>query len=269
MSNRTWILMVKDWAELRHQHFLVGMTLFVAVAMVALGPFVGVVIPAMIGPSAYEDPQLKPVFDTLRANFPALARLSVEELFQVFILRQFLMLILVIPVVAGTTIAGYSIVGEKVNRSLEPLLATPISTSELLFAKGLAATIPSVLISWMAFVMYVTLIGMLTSATVLAHVANAAALCIMLLVTPAIAVLGLSMSIIASSRVTDPRTAQQLGAIVIVPVVGLIITQTRGMFFVTPIVVVATAAAIFMIDAIVLVIGVRLFRRETILTRWR
>ena len=55
------------------------------------------------------------------------------------------------PLMVPVTIAAYSIVGEKVTRSLEPLLATPISTTKLLLGKGLAAALPGIVTAWISY----------------------------------------------------------------------------------------------------------------------
>jgi len=62
---------------------------------------------------------------------------------------------LIIPV----NIAAYSVVGEKTTRSLEPLLATPITTAELLIGKNMAAAIPAVLATWAGFLLYLLALG--------------------------------------------------------------------------------------------------------------
>ena len=65
--------------------------------------------------------------------------MSGGECVQVYLINQFLLMFMMMPVIIPVTIASYSIVGEKATHSLEPLLATPISTMELLAGKSLAA----------------------------------------------------------------------------------------------------------------------------------
>jgi len=60
------------------------------------------------------------------------------------------------PAIIPITIASYSIVGEKSTHTIEPLLATPISTGQLLTGKALAAAIPSVIASLIAFLIFAT-----------------------------------------------------------------------------------------------------------------
>ena len=67
---------------------------------------------------------------------------------QIYLINEFLLLFMMMPLIIPITIAAYSIVGEKTTRSLEPLLATPITTAELLIGKGLAAAIPAIAATW-------------------------------------------------------------------------------------------------------------------------
>ena len=51
------------------------------------------------------------------------------------------------PITGAMALAAHAIVGEKQARTLEPLLATPITTTELLVAKVLGALVPTLAIS--------------------------------------------------------------------------------------------------------------------------
>ncbi|MCI0477199.1 MAG: ABC transporter permease subunit, partial [Anaerolineales bacterium] len=86
---------------------------------------------------------------------PELQSWSVGEVAMFVILQQFLTFFLMMPLIISLSIAAQSIVSEKQNKSLEPLLATPIKTSELLFAKALAAMLPAVLATWAAFFIFI------------------------------------------------------------------------------------------------------------------
>ena len=88
-------------------------------------------------------------------------------------------------------------------------------------------------------------------------------------ICPLVAILGLSLGVIVSSRVNDPRTAQQIGGLAILPIIGLFTGQMQGFFSLRLPVVVIAALALAVIDVIVLGLGVALFDRETILVRWK
>ena len=270
MKSRVRVILEKEWADLRTRRGLLLMTLLLPTLFLLVLPFaLGIGMPALLGKKFYDDPDLARAFQALLTQFPDLLGLTRHELFQVLILRQFITLSLLVPVICVTSIATHRIVGEKVGRSLEPLLATPITTPELLAAKSLASAIPAIGITWCFFVLYALGVFTLTSRVVFRNVFSPTALCMTFAVAPLIALLALSLAIIASSRSTDPRTAQQIGIVLVLPVVGLMVSQISGLFFLTPTVVLGGALMLAVIDAVVLMIGVALFERETILTRWK
>jgi len=85
--------------------------------------------------------------------------LNGAECMQYFIVSQFMLLFMMVPMIVPITFASYSIVGEKSTRTLEPLLATPISTFELLLGKALAATLPAIAATWLSFFLYAMGVG--------------------------------------------------------------------------------------------------------------
>src|SRR5919201_2057389 len=91
------------------------------------------------------------VLAVLGREWAELAGLDDRQTLEVLLLGQFLILLLLAPISAPLTIASYSIVGEKQLRTLEPLLASPIRTWELLLAKAVAATVPGVVGGWLGY----------------------------------------------------------------------------------------------------------------------
>jgi len=64
----------------------------------------------------------KRVGEQLGRAYPAFAGLAPLAQFQVFLLRQFVGLFLLAPVMGAISVATYSIIGEKTTRSIEALL---------------------------------------------------------------------------------------------------------------------------------------------------
>jgi ABC-2 type transport system permease protein len=187
----------------------------------------------------------------------------------IMMVTQYLFLFLVVPASIPVTIASYSIVGEKEAKSLEPLLATPIRTWELLLAKSLAAAIPGAVISWLIFGTFVLGVRIISSAAVFAVVTNPVWIIANIVVSPLLATLSVLAGVIASSRMNDPRAVQQLVAFLVVPIVLIGIGQSTGLFLVNAAMISLGALLVLLIDAGLLFLAVRLFQRETILTRWR
>ncbi len=204
---------------------------------------------------------------------PQLARLCGDlppaQCTQVVLVKQFLTLFLMIPVVLPAAIAAYSIVGEKTTRCLEPLLATPIETAELIAAKGLAAVIPAIAATWLGFIIFAVGTRLMVSAEVFVHIVDGTWILAMLLVGPLMAVAAVITSVIVSSRVDDPRSAEQISMVVIVPVLALFFGQISGLFMLDARLIIIATAVLLAVDAGLLALAVRLFRREVILTQWR
>ena len=196
--------------------------------------------------------------------------MTVAECNQFVIITQFMPLFMMMPVIIPITIASYSIVGEKTTRTLEPLLATPITTIELLAGKGLAAGLPAVFATWVSFMIFV--IGgllMKIESKVIASFFNPLWLIGIFLLGPLLALAAISLAIMISSRTTDPRVAEQISGLFILPLVGLLIAQTTGFLFLNESLMTWIAVGVAILDVGLLVFAVQLFQRETILTRWK
>lgn len=200
---------------------------------------------------------------------PVLLELSPKMRLQVLLLRQFVPLFLLVPVMGAMSIATYSIVGEKSSRSLEPLLATPVSTRELLVGKGLAAALPPVVLTWLLYGLFALAVLLLGSGRLFTLVFDPAALLMIVFVTPLLSVLALGLGVIVSARASDPRSAQQIGGLVVIPLVAIFLANGAGVFLLGPAFAVAGVVLLAALDLLLLYLGTRLFDRERILVRWR
>lgn len=61
-----------------------------------------------------------------------------------------------------TAIDSYSMVGEKVEKSLEPLLATPTTDSELLLGKSIAVFLPPLIATYIGALIFMVLMDIVT-----------------------------------------------------------------------------------------------------------
>ena len=200
---------------------------------------------------------------------PAFANMDPRIVAQVVMVGQFMFLMLLTPVMVPMTIAAFSVIGEKQARSLEPLLATPIRTWELLLGKSLAATVPAVAVTWLSYAILLLGMAILANPVVFAAAASGMWILAMLVIAPLLAVFAVNLGVLISSRVNDTRVAQQIGGVVVLPFIALGMAQTLGWILYSLPMFVAGAAFIALLDVAVLMAAVKLFRRETILTRWK
>ena len=121
----------------------------------------------------------------------------------------------------------------------------------------------------MLFLAFALVVWLLGGPEVARYALDGTAWAMILLITPLVALLALGLGVIVSSRATDPRSAQQIATLLVLPVVALLIAQISGLFLIGLPMILAAAGVLLVLAAIVLQVGVRLFQRETILTKWK
>lgn len=184
-------------------------------------------------------------------------------------LNAFLFFFMIYTGVLPATIASYSMVGEKVERSLEPLLATPASDGEILLGKGLASLIPPLTAMWAGMITLMALCDAFTHGTLgYLYFPNWLAAVAVFVVAPLLAVMAVTLSVLWSTRVTEVRTAQQLSALTAIPGLVLYVGLLSGAFSLD-LPALAVIAGILAAADVALGLAARaVFHREEILTRW-
>jgi ABC-2 type transport system permease protein len=263
--NRIRALIAKELLDVRRN---LGVLLPVVVATTALllMPFVvAIFLPAMSGQPLSDDA------DLVKASFVVgfADALSTDGRIQLFLFQQFLTLFLLIPITGAMALAAHAIVGEKQARTLEPLLATPLTTFELLIAKVIGALLPTFLISLVGLVLYVGIVAATAEPGVMRAMINLRTTTLVFAVGPMCALVALQFATVISSRVNDARTAQQFGVLIVLPLTVVLIAQFMGAFWLSPSILGAIAIALFGVWVLLATVSVALFDREQILTRWR
>jgi ABC-2 type transport system permease protein len=119
---------------------------------------------------------------------------------------------------APVGIASYSLIGEKVQKSLEPLLATPTTDEEILAGKSIAAFLPAICSNYIGALIFMVLADLFTSSTLnYLYFPNWDIAIILFLLAPLACILSVGYNVLVSSRVNDVRTAQQLGTLILLP----------------------------------------------------
>jgi ABC-2 type transport system permease protein len=130
----------REWAEISRNRLLMA-TILVPPMILTVAP---IAVSGVVGERALPADFAAQIL----AQRPAWAAFTQSELAGAFTVQQFLAFFLLMPAYIPLSIATFSIIGEKQARSLEPVLAAPIRTSELLAGKAIAALVPGVLAGW-------------------------------------------------------------------------------------------------------------------------
>jgi ABC-2 type transport system permease protein len=187
----------------------------------------------------------------------------------VFVLEIFVApLFLLVPLLVATVIAADSFAGERERGTLEALLHTPTTDSELLAGKFLAAWLPAVAISLTSFAVYSVLANALAWPYLGAvFFPSPTWLLLAFWVTPALSAFGLSVMVIASSRVQSLQAAHQIGSLLVLPIVILLIVQITGVFLFSPLLVTLLGVGLWALSGAILLVGGGALRREALALR--
>jgi ABC-2 type transport system ATP-binding protein len=198
-------------------------------------------------------------------NVPTSNRAATLEL----LLKAFsIPLFWVIPVALTPALAADSFVGERERASLEPLLATPIGTGQLLLGKLVASVIPAAVGTWLGVLVFWAM-TLLSPTTLYPRMllGDGDWLFSLLVVAPLVALFTASVAALISTRVSGYRVAYQLNGLVALPVVLLLIPATAFLFLITGAALVYIALLVAVVDVGVVAWSARLFNRERLLSR--
>jgi ABC-2 type transport system permease protein len=242
--SRAWIIAEKDFAVFRKKksviYSVILFPLFVSISLPLIVQFIG----SKIG------------------GIPAEALPTVLNAYSLFFITG--------AVTLPTAIASYSIVGEKLQNSIEPLLATPTTEREILLGKSIAAFLPPIAAIYAGALIFMALIDSLTYSTLgYFYFPNWNMAVIMFLLAPLGSILSIEFNILISSRVSDVRAAQQLSGIVALPFVGIYVLAEASILSLESKSLLIISASLVAIDVILFYFSEAIFRREKILTKWK
>jgi ABC-2 type transport system permease protein len=251
----------REWSETIRNRLLMS-TILIPPVILTIAPLA---LAGLVGNRALPPELARQVL----AQRPEWASFNEAELAGAFAVQQFLAFFLLMPAYIPLSIATFSIIGEKLARTLEPVLATPIRTLELLVGKAIAALVPGVLAGWVTYIAFVALASIVYGPNLIGVVTDSSWLVGVFILGPAVGLSSVTAGVIVSARVNDPRVAQQIGGIIVVPIIAITLLQATGTLLVGATGYFLLAAIIFIVSLIGLRAGVQLFDREAILTRWR
>jgi ABC-2 type transport system permease protein len=265
---RVAALVGKELEDLRRNPAVFVPAVITGALSILLPFFVAIAVPYFANEQLADSSDFQVAVEMYRSQ-PGTRNLDPEGAIQAWIFQQFLVLLVLTPVAGSMSVAAYSVIGEKQNRTLEPLLATPITTAELLAAKVLGSLLPALALTVGCYLVYLAGIAILARPGVFWILFAPRSLGIVCVLGPLAALAALQLAVCVSSRVNDARSAQQVGALVILPITGLLVAQLMGAVLLTVPLLMLIALVLCVLNAGLMLVAVRLFDRESILTRWK
>jgi ABC-2 type transport system permease protein len=175
--------------------------------------------------------------------------------------------LLLIPTIMPSTLSAYSVVGEREQGTLEPLLTTPIREQEFLLGKATSVMIPTLVLSYAVFALFLGAAWLFANSAIASAVFHDSPVILALfLLAPLLAGWGIVVGMGVSVRASEARVAQQLAMLASFPPVGVIILLAVGVVRPTFLVALAFAAGLLVVDVVLLRFVSRMFDRERLVT---
>lgn len=167
-------------------------------------------------------------------------------------------------------IASYSIVGEKIEKSLEPLLATPLTDGEILLGKAIAALLPTLVAMYAGAAVFMVGVDAVTFGKLgYNYFPNWTFGVLLLVLLPVAAVMSVLYSVIVSSRVNDVRSASSYGILIFLPFMAIYLASEIRLISLDITGILIIAGILSAIDIALYFVGTAAFQREEILTKWK
>ncbi len=177
-----------------------------------------------------------------------------------------LMFLTLIPVFLPATIAANSVVGEREQGTLEPVLTTPIRREELLIGKAVANLIPTVALSYLVLGIFLTVVKLGADPVIATAIYHAPQLLAEVFYIPLLACWAVWVGIAVSTRANDTRVAQQLSTLASLPPIAVIALMSFDVIKPTLTTALAFAGALLVVDFAAYLAVARLFDRERLIT---
>ena len=180
-----------------------------------------------------------------------------------------LLYMLAIPALVPAALASYSVVGERQQGTLEPVLATPIRREEFLLGKALAAFVPSLAISYAVLAFFLACVELFAHPGIASALLRGPDLLAQLLYTPLLAAWSIWLGIAISARSSDVRVAGQLSLLASLPSVAVTTLLALNVIHPTLGLALGAAAVLLVLDGLGWRITSVAFDRERLITGTR
>jgi ABC-2 type transport system permease protein len=242
--SKAWLVALRDFKIFSHQRY-------VWYSLIIFPIVISVVFPTIISIANARTGGINPIFlTTLLDSFP--------------------LFIVIGSAFVPLGIASYTIVGEKVEKSLEPLLASPLTDGEILLGKTFSAFLPTLIVMSAASVVFTfTMNWVINPILGYNYYPNDQFMVLLLLLMPAAIVMSVEYSVLVSSRVNDVRSASNSGIFILFPFLAIYLSSEFSLITLDVPTNAMLAGIVFLVDVALFFLSKAVFNREGILTKWK
>ncbi|SFB13826.1 MULTISPECIES: ABC transporter permease subunit [unclassified Bacillus (in: firmicutes)] len=202
--------------------------------------------------------------ETMREKLAALPELG-DKFVYFFLNFMLIPFFLMVAIINSLVTSSNSFAGEKERKTLETLLFAPISIMDLFLGKVIASFIPTFMITFLTFLINIFVINTITYSSFNEFVfLSSTWILLMFWVIPALVIFNIVLNVLISAKVKSFQEAQQFGGILVLPIVGLIISQATGLFFMSPMMLFIIGVALLVANGVLLKVITKFNQRNAL-----
>jgi ABC-2 type transport system permease protein len=266
--NVSLLFLRKELRELRKNKFVLPVYLVLPPIAVILPVLFAAFSPQIVAIDQ-NDPAILAILRIVK-NTPEFAHMGTDEAITRFFMRSLVSFYLLLPVGLSSISAAFSVVAEKQQRTLEPILATPITDFEFLIGKLLASLVPSIILTWAAAILAAIIVNWITWGKYeTALLPERFWFVGVFLLAPLMGMASVLAAIRLSAKMSDPQSANQFTGLVIVPAFMILIGIFGKVLTISMSAVAIACVVVVLLVLFLLRLNLKNFQREEILTRWK
>jgi hypothetical protein len=266
--NASLFFLQKELREVRKNKFVLPVYLVLPPIAVILPVLFAAFSPQIVAIDQ-NDPAMLAILRTVK-NTPEFAHMQIDEAITRFFLRSLVAFYLLMPVGLSSIAAAFSVVAEKQQRTLEPILATPITDLEFLTGKLLASLAPSIILTWASAILAVVIVDWITWGRYETPLLPERFWFVgVFVLAPLMGMASCLAAMRLSAKMTDPQSANQFTGLVIVPAFMIGIGIFGKLLTISMSAVAIACVVVVLLVLFLLRLNLKNFQREEILTRWK
>jgi ABC-type Na+ efflux pump permease subunit len=261
---RIWALVKKDMREFLKSKYVLSVIILMPLLFAILFPFTSVLPIAKMNPADFGEESygqfVNTLFNKVIDNWESLTPHT-----QTLVVLSYGMFIavLMLPIIIPAVTASETVVGEKERKTMEAILASPMSESEIVFGKIISSFLPSVIGTIVAAVAYMIFIDiMLFPYLGFILFPDLLSMVFVFIISPLISIISVELMIMISTRVTSVRDAYQIGSLVVLPLIMLIVLEMFGLLLNSIATLLGSIAVLIIIIVGLFKIAAKIFDRE-------
>ncbi|NPD88878.1 MAG: ABC transporter permease subunit [Asgard group archaeon] len=261
---RIWAMVKKDIREFVKSKYVLSVIILMPLFFAILFPITSVLPIAKLDPAEFGDESIggfvETMFNKVIDNWETL-----HPQVQTLVLLSYAMFIavLLLPIIIPAVTASETVVGEKERKTMEAILASPMSESEIVIGKIISSFLPSVIGTLVASIAYMIFIDIL----LYPHLGfilfpDLLSMVFVFIISPLVSIISVELMIMVSTRVTSVRDAYQIGSLVVLPLIGLIVFEMLGLLLNSVATLLGSIAVLIIIIIGLFKIATSIFDRE-------